>query len=162
MRITLKLGEPLWRQVGQRTLRLDWTEESATVAGVLRDLEARYPTFGAVLRGTDSRLDTPYNLFVNDHLVRWDAVATTPLHDGDTLYIFLPIVGGMGAGEPGHGRLPRAFNAATTCKAYSIFLARVTRTGINRTKSLSSRPSRATRASPSGDRPSNDSGSTPL
>ncbi|MCC7353135.1 MAG: DNA-3-methyladenine glycosylase [Anaerolineae bacterium] len=111
MRITLKVGEPLWRQVGQRTLRLDLIEENATVAGVLRDLEARYPAFGTLLWGTGPRPDSPpYNLFVNNHLVRWEAAATTPLHDGDTLYIFLPIVGGMGDGE----RLPRSFYARPT------------------------------------------------
>jgi len=118
MRITLKLGEPLWRQVGQRTLRLDQVEEGTTVAGVLRDLAARYPAFGAALGGSDPRQGVPYNLFVNDRLVRWEVAAATPLHDGDTLYLFLPIVGGKEAG----GRLPRAFYARATVEVARALL----------------------------------------
>jgi len=94
VKVTVKLGEPLWRQVGKRTLQLEWTQPSVTVAEVLRRLETEHPGFGPAFRGEGLKAAYPYNLFVNARLVRLEQAETTPLQDGDKLYIFIPVVGG--------------------------------------------------------------------
>ena len=94
LKITVKLGEPLWRQVGKRRLLLEWRQLSVTVAEVLRRLEKEYPDFGPAFRGEGLKAAYPYNLFVNARLVRLKEAETTPLRDGDRLFIFIPVVGG--------------------------------------------------------------------
>ncbi|MDH7486320.1 MAG: MoaD/ThiS family protein [Anaerolineae bacterium] len=94
MKVSVKLGEPLWRQVGRRTLQLEWEQPSVTVATVLRHLQTEYPGFGPAFRGAGLPAAYPYNLFVNARLVRLEQADTTPMHDGDKLYIFIPVVGG--------------------------------------------------------------------
>jgi molybdopterin converting factor small subunit len=94
MRITVKLGEPLWRQVGERTLQLQWARPSITVDGVLRRLEREYPGFGPAFRGDELGAVYPYSLFVNSRLVRREHARQTRLQDGDKLFIFIPVVGG--------------------------------------------------------------------
>ena len=108
MRITLKMGEPLWRQVGQRTLRLEWEGDEPTVADVLHRVAREHPGFGPALQDAEPSQGIPYNLFLNDRIVPWREAATMPVRDGDTLYIFLPAVGGSAA------RLAREFYARPT------------------------------------------------
>jgi len=94
MKVSVKLGEPLWRQVGKRTLQLEWEQRSVTVADVLRHLETEYPGFGPVFRGEGFKATYPYSLFVNARLVRLEQAKTTSLRDGDKLFVFIPVVGG--------------------------------------------------------------------
>lgn len=94
MRITVKLGEPLWRQVGERTLHLEWARTSITVDGVLRRLQREYAGFGPAFRGDDLGAAYPYSLFVNSRLVRREQARQTHLQDGDKLFVFIPVVGG--------------------------------------------------------------------
>lgn len=94
MKVTVKLGEPLWRQVGKRTLQLEWAQPPVTVAEVLRHLEREHPGFGPAFRGQKFKTAYPYSLFVNARLVRLQQADTTPMHDGDKLYVFIPVVGG--------------------------------------------------------------------
>ena len=94
MRITVKLGEPLWRQVGQRTQQLQWARSSITLAGVLRRLQRDYAGFGPAFRGDDLGAAYPYSLFVNSRLVRREDSRKTVLRDGDKLFVFIPVVGG--------------------------------------------------------------------
>ena len=94
MQVSVKLGEPLWRQVGKRTLQLEWDQRSVTVADMLRHLEAEYPGFGPVFRGEGFNAAHPYSLFVNARLARLKQAKTTSLRDGDKLFVFIPVVGG--------------------------------------------------------------------
>ena len=94
LKITVKLGEPLWRQGGKRRLLLEWRQLSVTVAEVLRHLEKEYPDFDPAFRGEGLKAAYPYNLFVKARLVRLKEAETTPLRDGDRLFIFIPVVGG--------------------------------------------------------------------
>jgi len=94
VKITVKLGEPLWRRVGKRTLQLEWTQSSITIAEVLRHLERMYSGFGSAFRGEGLKATYPYNLFVNARLIRLEEAERTLLRDGDKLYIFIPVVGG--------------------------------------------------------------------
>jgi len=71
--------------------------EGTTTADVLDDLRARYPGFEACLQGKGLRkpLDRVlYSLFVNARPVPFEQVANVQLHDGDRVFLFLPVAGG--------------------------------------------------------------------
>jgi len=94
MRIFIKIGEPLWRAVGSRSLTLEWNRPSVTVSETLDRLQQEYPAFGPVFRGEGQRQTLEYCVFVNSHLVEPKAWSQTEMHDADKLFIFLPAVGG--------------------------------------------------------------------
>ena len=94
MKISVKLGEPLWRQVGERTLQLEWAQTSVTLAEVLDHLESAYSGFGPSFQGADVNTPYPYALFVNARLAHPEQAESTVLQDGDKLFIFIPVVGG--------------------------------------------------------------------
>jgi molybdopterin converting factor small subunit len=96
MRITVKLGAPLSQVIGETKVSLNMTADS-TVADVLDALQARHPDFEDGLRGKGlaKPLDRVlYSLFLNSRPVSFEAAATTPLRDGDRVYLFLPVAGG--------------------------------------------------------------------
>lgn len=103
MKIVVRLGEPLWRAVGSRRLHLSFDQDSVSVADVLDHLQASYPAFDKAYQGHSLPQTMPYNLFVNSRIVPRGQEADWLLADGDTLYIFLPAVGG--SAQP----LPREF-----------------------------------------------------
>lgn len=96
MKVTVKLGAPLSQVVAVSKVTLS-LPEAATVAVVLDELNRRYASFEAGLRGEglQGRLShIPYSLFLNARPVTWDQVGATPVRDGDRLYLFLPVAGG--------------------------------------------------------------------
>jgi molybdopterin converting factor small subunit len=95
MVIEVKMGEPLWKAVGERRVALE-VEDGATVADALARLRAAYPQFGAALDAGGTRMGIPFNFFVNRRLVKERELAQRKLKAGDTLHILAPIVGGSG------------------------------------------------------------------
>ena len=96
MKITVKLGAPLSQVVGEARVILSLSGD-VTLAQVLDELRARYPDFEAGLRGKGLRIPQDrvlYTLFVNARPVSFDDAAAIPLHDGDRVYLFLPVAGG--------------------------------------------------------------------
>jgi molybdopterin converting factor small subunit len=96
VKVTVKLGAPLSRVVGGSKIVLHLPEAS-TVAGVLAELRASYPDFEDGLRGKGLRHPFDqilYQLFVNARPLPWDEVENAALHDGDRIYLFLPVAGG--------------------------------------------------------------------
>jgi len=96
VKITVKLGAPLSQVVGEAKASLSMPE-GATAADVLDTLRARYPDFEAGLQGKGLRgalRQVPYTLFVNTRPVTFEAAADTVLHDGDRLFLFIPVAGG--------------------------------------------------------------------
>lgn len=91
MRVTVKVGEPLRSAVGSRKVALE-LPEGATVADLLSSLAHRYPGFGHEFYQRE--IDLPYALFLNDDQIKLDEVEKTPVSEGDTLFIFLPVAGG--------------------------------------------------------------------
>lgn len=87
----MKVGEPLRRVVGSRKVTLE-LPEGATVADLLSSLAHRYSGFRDEFyqRG----IDLPYALFLNEHQIKLDESGETPVSEGDTLFIFLPVAGG--------------------------------------------------------------------
>lgn len=96
MKVTVKLGTPLSRVIGENKVILS-VEEGASIGEVLQQLEERYPDFEEGLRGKGLqalRAEPLYSLFVNSRPVSWEKAADTLLQDGDRVYLFLPVVGG--------------------------------------------------------------------
>jgi len=94
MRIFVKIGEPLWRAVGARTLTLEWDAPTVTVTEVIERLQQEYADFGPAFRGKGQRLTIGYHLFVNTRMVKPEAWSQTEMKNADKLFIFLPAVGG--------------------------------------------------------------------
>jgi len=94
MRVVVKIGEPLWRTVGSRSLTLEWENATATVADALARLTAEHPAFGPAFRGDGQRQKVTYQVFVNTRMVKPEAWLEAGLQNGDKLFIFLPAVGG--------------------------------------------------------------------
>lgn len=93
MLVEVKMGDPLWKTVGQRQISLQ-LDESATVFDAVSLLRATYPDFGAALEAGGTRLGVPFNFFVNRKLVKDRDLARHKLKAGDRVHILAPIVGG--------------------------------------------------------------------
>jgi len=94
MHIFVKIGEPLWRTIGNRSLTLEWDSPTVTVAEALDRLNREYPNFGPAFRGEGQRPMIDYHIFCNTRLVKPDAWLQMEMKDADKLFIFLPAVGG--------------------------------------------------------------------
>ena len=96
MRITVRLGAPLSRVVGEAKIELIMPQ-GATVADVLDELRSRYPEFEAGLRGKGLRKpfdQVVYSLFVDARPLTFEGAGATELRDGNRVYLFLPVAGG--------------------------------------------------------------------
>ncbi len=93
MEIKIRLDEPAWRLVGQKTLAVRLESTGPTVADIIRELTRRYAGLDAELRGQTGDF-VPYSLFLNDESVRWSEIEAKPVKEGDCLRVLLPIAGG--------------------------------------------------------------------
>jgi len=91
MIVTVKVGEPLRSAVGSRKVALE-LPGGATVADLLSSLANRYSGFRHEFY--EREIDLPYALFLNDGQIKLDEAGETPVSEGDTLFIFLPVAGG--------------------------------------------------------------------
>lgn len=101
VKVTVRLGEPLWRRVGKRRLTLE-VPSQADLEQVAVALARRYPEL-SVLFTPEGR--AMYRLFVNGQHVPWDRLDGVRVQDQDTVYIFPPAAGGDDFRRP----LPRSF-----------------------------------------------------
>lgn len=65
-----------------------------TLAGLLDDLERRYPGLRARLVGSDGGLNRFVNVYLNDEDVRFLGGLATPVTDGDAVTILPAVAGG--------------------------------------------------------------------
>ncbi len=93
MPVKVKMGEPLWRAVGQREVMVDC--DGGTIADVLTALSER-PGFQEAYQRHADGIGPEYVLFLNEKALPASAAAVTQCGDGDTLRIMLPIAGGAG------------------------------------------------------------------
>jgi hypothetical protein len=93
--IIVRLGEPFWRKVGQRTLQLELTA-GASVQDVLDRLQSDYPDLEPALRseGLGRLTGLPVAVFVGDRLIRPEQASQVVLHTHQRLHILLPVAGG--------------------------------------------------------------------
>ena len=71
MEITVKLGEPIWKVVGEKSIKVR-LDGARRLSDVFAELNRRYPAFMA--EAQRGEYDLPYTLFVNDRLVAWEKV----------------------------------------------------------------------------------------
>ena len=95
MQVIVRMSAPLSDTIGQKRLTVELQGHNHTVADVVAALESRHPGFREKLRGDDERLGLPYNLVLNESVVRLERAAMTEVLDGDTLFIFMPVAGGQ-------------------------------------------------------------------
>jgi sulfur carrier protein ThiS len=95
MVIEVKMGDPLFRAVGEQRISLELSDV-ATVADALARLSDKYPDFAPALEAGGTQLGVPFNYFVNRKWVKDRDLARHKLKSGDTLHILAPIVGGSG------------------------------------------------------------------
>jgi MoaD family protein len=86
------LLKPLSDVVGKKELRLDL--EGKTLADLLKALVEKHPKLGDHLYSGKNSLSDHVNVFVNDKPVTKQDVASTRLHDGDEILLFIPVSGG--------------------------------------------------------------------
>jgi molybdopterin converting factor small subunit len=85
MKVEVRLGEPLWRQVGNKSIELE-LEEHATVGILVERLLEMHPSLDEYL----ANQETPLTVFLDDALVEQETV----LQDGDRPMLIWAITGG--------------------------------------------------------------------
>lgn len=99
MKVTVRLGEPIWRAVGQRKVEIEAPGADLTLPGLVERLETAYPRLGEELRGDAGTtvvgvVDYQLTFFLQDRLVRPADVAHERVPDGAEVMIMLPMAGG--------------------------------------------------------------------
>ncbi len=91
MAVTIKIPA-LWRSAagGARQVELP----AGSLADVLNTLVGRFPSLGKHLFDEKGEVRSAINLFVNKEHVRFRGGLSTPLQDGDEVYIVPMISGG--------------------------------------------------------------------
>jgi molybdopterin converting factor small subunit len=85
MKIDVKLGEPFWRQIGQKAISIE-IPRGGTVQDLINTLSSLYPD----LRSYLNEAEVPPTIFLNDDLADLD----TQLHDGDCPTLIWAVSGG--------------------------------------------------------------------
>jgi hypothetical protein len=85
MNVTVRLGEPLWRQIGKREVEIE-LPDSARVADMISQLAARFPALHPWLDGDE----VPPTVFLDETV----ADPQTLLHEGDRPLLAWALAGG--------------------------------------------------------------------
>jgi molybdopterin converting factor small subunit len=85
MKVTVRLGEPLWRQIGERETEIE-LPEPARVGDLVSHLAARFPDLRPWLDGDE----VPPTVFLGEAV----ADPETLLHDGDRPLLAWALAGG--------------------------------------------------------------------
>ena len=99
MKVTVRLGEPIWRAVGQRRVEVEGPGSTCTLAELVERLEAAYPSVRAELRGDGAGngsdgMDWHFTFFLQDRIVKPADMAEERVGDGEEVMIVLPMAGG--------------------------------------------------------------------
>jgi molybdopterin converting factor small subunit len=91
MSVTINLPSVLARHAGgERAL----TADGATVAEVLKVLEARHPELGARLREASGDQSPFVTIYLNDEDIRFAGGLAAPVNEGDEVTVVPAIAGG--------------------------------------------------------------------
>lgn len=94
MIVNLRLGEPIWRKINQRKLKIDQLVSGISVYDFITELGQRYPELAEEMLGESGDLDFHFSLILNGCQTRWSDSKQTSLSDGDEIMIILPLSGG--------------------------------------------------------------------
>ena len=98
MKVTVRLGEPIWRTVGQRRVEIEAPGEELALPELVERLEAAYPKLreelGAAGDADPTSLDYHFTFFLKDRMVKPNDMATERVGDGEEVMIVLPMAGG--------------------------------------------------------------------
>jgi hypothetical protein len=99
MKVTVRLGEPIWRAVGRRRVEVEVPGRSCTLSEVVERLQAAYPSLGSELRGEVGGSGTDggaghFTLFRGDRLVHPADVLYEQVADGEEIMLMMPMAGG--------------------------------------------------------------------
>ena len=98
MKVTVKLGEPVWRVVGKRKVEIEAPGSELSLPELLERLEATYPRLreelaSGVGNGGDA-VDYHFTFFLHDRMVKPADMVGERVGDGEELMIVLPMAGG--------------------------------------------------------------------
>lgn len=85
MKIDVRLGEPFWRQIGEKQVSLE-LQTGDSIRDMINELVAQFP----VLQEYLNQAEVPPTVFLNDEIVQMD----TSLHEGDCPTLMWAISGG--------------------------------------------------------------------
>jgi hypothetical protein len=98
MRVTVRLGEPTWRIVGQRQVALEAPGDDCSLPELVERLTAAYPALGAEFDAfaAATRGDplTHLTFFERDRIIPPADWPTRRIPDGSEVMIMLPMAGG--------------------------------------------------------------------
>ena len=98
MKVTVKLGEPVWRAVGQRKVEIEAPGADLSLPELVERLESAYPKlreeWGSEANGASDTLDYHFTFFLQDRMVKPTEMATERVGDGEEVMIVLPMAGG--------------------------------------------------------------------
>lgn len=97
MKVTVRLGEPVWRAIGQRRVEIEAPGAACTLAELLERLVSAHPKLTGELCGDGNgagSLDYHFTFFLHDRLVKPADMAGQQVGDGEEVMIVLPMAGG--------------------------------------------------------------------
>ena len=95
MKVTVKLGEPVWRVVGQRKVQIEGPGSDCSLPELVERLTTVYPQLQAEL-GTPrgDQVDYHFTFMLQDRMVKPAQMAGERVGDGEEVMIVLPMAGG--------------------------------------------------------------------
>src|SRR5215212_4310905 len=98
MKVTVRLGEPVWRAVGQRRVEVEAPGDALSLPELVQRLEAAYPKLRQELGSEDADADPEsidYHLtfFLKDRMVKPNEITTQLGSDSKQMMSMLPMSG---------------------------------------------------------------------
>jgi hypothetical protein len=99
MKVMVRLGEPIWRAVGQRRVEVEAPGSSCSPLDLVQRLEMAYPALRGELRGAGGGTGADgmawhFTFFLRDGIVKPADLAAQRVGDGDEVMLVLPTAGG--------------------------------------------------------------------